>query len=200
MEKQICNKCKVEKYVLEFHRNVKSKNGYLCICKECRKKPCSEYYQNNKQQSNESKKTCRQKNINHYRAIQRKRRAERKEELNAANRLKRILNPQFRVRENMSRRMNYSLHARNLTKNKISWIELVGYDLQELKAHLEKQFTKEMSWENYGSYWHIDHIKPDSRFIYESVEDIEFKKCWALSNLQPLKAEDNLKKSNKWNG
>ena len=57
-----------------------------------------------------------------------------------------------------------------------------------------------MSWENYGSYWHIDHIKPDSRFIYESVEDIEFKKCWALSNLQPLKAEDNLKKSNKWNG
>ena len=53
-----------------------------------------------------------------------------------------------------------------------------------------------MSWDNYGE-WHIDHILPDSSFYYVSTEDDEFKKCWALSNLQPLWAIDNLKKSNK---
>ena len=200
MEKQICNKCKTEKHISDFHKNIKSKNGYLCTCKECRKKTCSDYYQSNKQKSNDSKKACRQKRINHYRSVQKKRRNERKEELNAANRLKRQLNPQLRIRENMSRRMNYSLRARNLTKNKISWIELVGYKIEDLRAHLEKYFTAEMTWENYGPYWHIDHIKPDSRFNYTSTSSIEFKECWSLSNLQPLKAEDNLKKNNKWNG
>lgn len=55
-----------------------------------------------------------------------------------------------------------------------------------------------MNWDNYGSYWHIDHIKPISLFKYETAEDPEFKKCWALDNLQPLEKIANLKKGNKF--
>jgi hypothetical protein len=69
----------------------------------------------------------------------------------------------------------------------------LGYTIEELMSHLEKQFTEGMTWENYGE-WHVDHIKPMSSFKFESVDDPEFKECWKLENLQPLWEEDNLSK------
>jgi len=64
--------------------------------------------------------------------------------------------------------------------------------------HIESQFDENMTWENYGSYWHVDHIKPQSLFEFESADDDGFKKCWALENLQPLSAKENWKKGNKY--
>ncbi len=78
--------------------------------------------------------------------------------------------------------------------------DILGYSTEELVAHLESKFTPEMSWENHGTYWHIDHIKPKSWFKYETVQDDEFKKCWALSNLQPLKASINTSKQARYEG
>lgn len=63
--------------------------------------------------------------------------------------------------------------------------------------HLEAQFNIFMSWENYGSEWHIDHKKPKSLFHFKTKEDNEFKRCWSLDNLQPLEAKFNLQKGNK---
>lgn len=77
------------------------------------------------------------------------------------------------------------------------WKNLVGYEVEDLISHLEKQFDDKMTWENYGSYWQIDHIKPISLFKYKTAEDTEFKKCWALENLQPLEAKENLRKGNR---
>lgn len=57
-----------------------------------------------------------------------------------------------------------------------------------------------MNWQNYGKqpgYWCIDHIYPDSKFNYKSVEDEEFQKCWALENLRPLEWMENIKKADK---
>ena len=76
------------------------------------------------------------------------------------------------------------------------WSALVGYDATALKKHIEGRFLPGMGWDNYGQ-WHIDHITPKSKFNYNSADDPDFKKCWALSNLQPLWAEDNLRKNNK---
>ena len=69
------------------------------------------------------------------------------------------------------------------------------YTLLELVKHLESQFKPEMSWANYGKYWHVDHIIPISWFTFTSQNDIEFQRCWALSNLQPLEASNNLRKN-----
>ena len=68
-------------------------------------------------------------------------------------------------------------------------------------THLEKQFTDGMTWEKFlrGEIW-MDHIKPISKFNYVSSEDIEFKECWSLNNLQPLWAKDNRRKYNKYMG
>ncbi|MFA5340263.1 MAG: hypothetical protein WC332_00660 [Clostridia bacterium] len=82
------------------------------------------------------------------------------------------------------------------TKNNRKLEMIIGYSILRLKAHLEKQFKAGMSWNNDGK-WHIDHKIPMSAFNFETPEDIDFKKCWALSNLQPLWAVDNLKKHNK---
>ena len=98
-----------------------------------------------------------------------------------------------KVSFNFSRRMRKSLNG---IKESKSWESLVDYSMEELKCHLENQFTEGMSWENYGK-WHIDHILPVSSFNIQDLNDDDFKKCWSLDNLQPMWAEENIKKSNK---
>jgi len=103
-------------------------------------------------------------------------------------------NPKARVTSNIRYRIWSTLNG-----SKSSALEQVlGYSITQLMLHLENKFTKGMTWDNYGE-WHIDHIIPISNFDYSTVNDIDFKKCWELSNLQPLWACDNLTKSNKIN-
>ena len=75
--------------------------------------------------------------------------------------------------------------------------ELLPYNKRELREHIESQFDDKMSWDNYGTYWDLDHIYPQSLLPYESMEDENFVKCWSLDNLQPLGKKQNIKKSNK---
>lgn len=100
--------------------------------------------------------------------------------------------PHFKLNSNMGRAIRLALNG-----NKDNdWFRLVDYSLGELVAHLESNFDEKMNWSNYGSYWHIDHIKPRSSFNYQRPTDIEFRECWSLSNLQPLEAKENIRKSN----
>jgi 5-methylcytosine-specific restriction endonuclease McrA len=70
------------------------------------------------------------------------------------------------------------------------------YTPEQLKEHLESQFEDWMTWDNYGE-WHVDHIHPQSLLPYDSMDHPNFQKCWALENLQPLEARENIIKSNK---
>lgn len=75
---------------------------------------------------------------------------------------------------------------------------LLGYTPDDLKRHLERQFTEGMSWDNYGrDGWHIDHRIPLSAFNYETPDHIDFKRAWSLSNLQPMWARENKSKNAK---
>jgi len=102
---------------------------------------------------------------------------------------------QFRLSSKHSAYIKRSLKSK---KNGAKWQEIVGYNVSDLISHLEKQFDSKMSWENYGKYWHIDHIKPISLFKFNSPTDKEFIECWSLKNLQPLEAKENIRKSNKY--
>ena len=74
--------------------------------------------------------------------------------------------------------------------------KLIGCNVEHLKKHLQSKFTKGMSWNNYGVYgWHIDHIKPCILFDLSKTE--QQQECFHYTNLQPLWAEDNLKKRDK---
>lgn len=70
--------------------------------------------------------------------------------------------------------------------------KILGAPLDQAKAHLEKQFTEGMSWENYGD-WHVDHIIPLSSA--KTQEDLVV--LCHHTNLQPLWAEENLRKGAK---
>lgn len=74
--------------------------------------------------------------------------------------------------------------------------DLLGYRRRELMAHLEALFSPGMSWENYGE-WHIDHVVPLAAFNFTTCDCFDFKRAWRLSNLQPLWAHENMKKSAK---
>ena len=94
--------------------------------------------------------------------------------------------PKYKISRNLANSIRQSLR----TGKRGSWEGLVGYSLRELREHLERRFQEGMSWENYGE-WHIDHVLPIASFDFSTTEDKNFKRCWALSNLQPLWAKDN---------
>ena len=90
-----------------------------------------------------------------------------------------------------------ALHRKGGDKKERGWENLVGYSIRDLMKHLQKQFKDGMSWDNYGE-WHIDHIIPVSKFNFISTDDFDFKRCWTLSNLQPLWASENARKHAKY--
>lgn len=71
--------------------------------------------------------------------------------------------------------------------------KLIGCTTQQLASHLESKFTKRMTWDNYGTYWHIDHVLPCSSFDHAVPEQVA--QCWHWTNLAPLEAQKNLNKS-----
>lgn len=107
---------------------------------------------------------------------------------------RRTVDPAYKLRRNCSTMIWQSLKG---GKNNQSILSYLPYTMEELKLHLESKFDQNMTWENYGSYWHIDHIVPQSHFIFASMSDENFQKCWSLENLQPLEAAQNIRKSNK---
>jgi len=109
-------------------------------------------------------------------------------------RKRRLFDPAYKLRDNCSRLINHAMHG---SKNGQSILKYLYYSMEELKHHLEKQFDEKMNWENYGSYWQIDHIIPQSKLPYTSMEDDNFKKCWSLDNLRPLEKIANIRKGNK---
>lgn len=99
--------------------------------------------------------------------------------------------PAFVVNENVRNAIRVSLQGAKAGRH---WEALVGYALAELMRHLERQFLPGMTWENYGPVWHVDHIVPLSSFHFDSAEHPDFRAAWAITNLRPLWAEENLEK------
>lgn len=117
-----------------------------------------------------------------------------REHVNAKAR-KRREDPKNRLASNMRNRISSALRG---GKGGRHWEDLVDYTLDELKQHLESKFLLGMTWDNYGKYgWEVDHIVPVNAFDFSSPDDPAFKECFALSNLQPLWAKDNLSKNDK---
>lgn len=103
--------------------------------------------------------------------------------------------PKFALNEFMRSGILKSLGDK---KDGNSWTTFVDYTVDELKAHLERQFLPGMTWENRGvNGWHIDHILPIASFDYDRPDHPDFKACWALTNLRPMWGGDNIRKKDK---
>lgn len=108
-----------------------------------------------------------------------------------------------RIHESISSMVSNTIRNSGKSKNNLSISKYLLYSFFELKIHLESQFEPWMNWDNYGrasknkQTWQIDHIIPRINFKYESMDSYNFQKCWALENLRPLSAVENLSKKDK---
>jgi len=220
METKICNKCKIQKELTEFYKLKSSKDGYNGWCKICLNEKnnkwrennrevaltySKKWYQNNKDKKSEYFEKYRIETPEKIKETKKKYREKNKEIIkqkkkiydelykpkrNLLRREKQKTDIVFKLINNVRVRLIKYLKKLNITK-KNKTFEIVGCTPQELKEHLEKQFVDGMSWEN-RSEWHIDHIIP----LSSAKTEEEIYKLSHYTNLQPLWAIDNIKKSN----
>ena len=184
-EYHIKNKEKIAKQRKEYREKNKDKmKEYREKNKDKIKKQSKEYKENNKEHLQMKRKEYREKNkeiINIKQNIRRKKRYHN--------------DALFRVSINIRGAVNRVCFGGVKTGKSI---DLVGCDNTFLMNHLESLFTYKMNWNNYGTYWHIDHIKPISSFHDLAVDPLQQRLCCNWRNLQPLEANENLSKSDKW--
>jgi hypothetical protein len=152
--------------------------------KERLKRNHKKWSESKREYLNQYHKEWREKNIDKHR--ENKRNYEKTRKTN---------DPIYKLIANFRTAIYQVLKENNITKNG-HYFEILGYTPDDLIKHIESQFTEGMSWENYGDF-HIDHIKPISSFNIREIGDNEFMKCWSLDNLQPMWADENIRKSNK---
>ena len=105
---------------------------------------------------------------------------------------RKLNNPIYRLSVIVRNRIRTFIKSKNITKNNPTF-NIVGCTPEYLKEHIEKQFKEGMSWELMGKHIHIDHIIPLSS---AKTEEEIYNLCH-YTNLQPLWAEDNLRKGDK---
>lgn len=216
---KVCTQCKEAKEEVEFSFDKRNKCGLQSACRECQRNANRQRYNQNRETLNKKAQVWRDENREYVRKRARRQYRKIKDskewkdrhrvfvnrwKSNNPDKVKAINNrhdarKRTTARGKLSHAMSRDINAsiRRGSKDGRTWESLAGYTIEQLKVHLEKQFSPGMSWENYGSYWHIDHKTPESAFNFETPEDIDFKRCWAMKNLQPLEAKANMIKGAK---
>lgn len=195
METKVCKTCNELKSIHEFSLFNKEKGLRINQCRGCkiqylknynsataeiRKIKKKEYREKNKEIVQERKKLYYQNNKEKIRVY--------KKNWETNKRNNDVI---FKLKQQVRHRINVFVKTNNMKKNNKTF-DIVGCSPYDLKEHLEKQFDNGMSWEN-RTEWHIDHIIPLSSA--KTIEEL-YKLCH-YTNLQPLWAEDNLRKNNK---
>lgn len=192
-----CSKCHIYKDILEFHKNKTISDGFHHKCKLCKSIDAHNYYINNI----EERKLAWKKYYNNNKEKQKIKRdkwyVKNKDIANERSkeyRKKKFKeNVQYKLKHYLRTRLKHALREKLKTGSAVRELGCTGY---ELKQYLESKFQAGMTWDNWSQKgWHVDHIKPLSSFDLSNPE--QFKQAVHYTNLQPLWAKDNLKKSNK---
>lgn len=197
---KVCTRCKIEKEYTSFTKNKAIKDGYSIYCKPCKSSIKKQSYgkhkksilvknkkwaKNNPEKSKQIKSRWLENNVEKRKEILKK--------YKKSDKYKNWVSYNLNYKISARLRSRISIAIKNNWKTGSAVTDL-GCSIEELKIHLESKFQSGMTWENYGR-WHIDHIKPLSSFDLTKRE--EFLEACNYNNLQPLWAEDNLKKGNK---
>ena len=95
-------------------------------------------------------------------------------------------NINYRIKKSLAARLRTVIVKNDSTMN------YIGCNIQYLREWFEYNFTSEMNWDNYGSYWSIDHIIPVCKF--ELTDEDEKLKCCNWTNLMPVTVKYNSSK------
>lgn len=172
-----CRTCKEKKPATNehYHWHTKSKGRLKGVCKPCDDARRSQWNKDNPERHNEHGRRTFAKNYKKNRA-----------------------NPVWVMKRRVGSAVANFLAKQDTPGHKQRpTFEALPYTAEQLVEHLESQFDDKMTWDNYGTYWHVDHIYPQSKLPFDSLDHPNFLKCWALENLRPLEAKENIMKSDK---
>ena len=94
------------------------------------------------------------------------------------------------IKQKQRLRSNFSSLFRRYRDTKVDRMsKMIGCTWGFFASWIESRFTKKMKWDNYGIYWHIDHIEPLAAFDVYNNEHM--RRAWYYTNLRPLSAKEN---------
>lgn len=219
-----CTKCKIEKSIIEFQKRKDRKSGFKSYCKRCDADRSSDYARKNRELVNEKSRCYYALNKNEiikkksiYATENKEKIYKNKRDRYNENATIRDKKTQYRLKNKiiivknkleyhkkrmandpvyaMKRRIIYilsnSFRSNGYTK-KSRTHEILGCSFEYFKNYFEAQFKDGMSWEN-RSKWEIDHIIP----LASAKTEDDVIRLNHYTNLQPLWAIDNKRKSDK---
>ncbi|MEI6702601.1 MAG: hypothetical protein WCL71_03575 [Deltaproteobacteria bacterium] len=190
---KFCPKCKKTKDESAFFKDKSHSSGLAAACKVCRKS----YNEKNAEQLKTWRRAHYLENKSKILLQNKANRPKYNERRAAQIRERSQTDPLFKLTNAVRCRLRHALRATGKGTVKIATtLSLLGCSPAVLKTHIENQFEPGMTWDNHGLHgWHVDHIKPCAKF--DLTKEAEQMECFHYSNLQPLWAEDNLKKGSK---
>ena len=179
-----CNNCNLEKPYTDFHKDKSKAFGVSSQCKICVIARNGKYRESNRDK-------CRA-----YTAYYEK---THKESVNAYFRNKRATDPLFKLLSSCRVLIGKKFKDNNHIKASKT-VDILGCSMNDFKEYIQKQFSDGMTWDNYGSMWHLDHIIPVMWKNDGIVTEEKIIERNHYTNFQPMWAVDNYKKQNKFIG
>lgn len=196
----VCRACRAKDHAENRESRLAPRRVHYQENKDRLKEVNREYYWKNPEANRAAAVKRHEKNRDANLARMNAYRAAHKDEINARRRVAEV--GRFQARYKVDPVFTLKHRVRSLIRRTISagrggrrMHQLLGYTIQELRAHIERQFVLGMNWDRFfAGDIHIDHILPVSHFNPRAYDSPEFKECWALSNLRPMWAKDNWSK------
>lgn len=199
---KICCKCKKEKEDEDFYIRKSAKDGLRSTCIACDLDDNNQYYKNNRTRMLDKNRKFALKNPEYFKNYRIEKEKERKEynkryseshraEIQRKKKERKKLDINYKLACNLRSRIT---HAVKGSQKRGSAVKDLGCSIDFFKKYIESKFEPGMSWENWKiNGWHIDHIVPLGLFNLSNRE--QFLQACHYTNLQPLWAEENLKKN-----
>jgi len=188
MSQKVCTKCDK---LLHINNFPVYKGKTKSICRSCLNLSSKLWKYNNKQRIKQYNTEYRADHSLEIREQRKEYRKNNRDIINKYERYKTQTDINFKLSKRIRNRLNDIIRQR-FTYKKSKLNEYLGCSLDFLKTYIESKFLLGMSWDNYGK-WHIDHIIP----LSSATSEEELYKLNHYTNLQPLWAIDNIRKSNK---
>jgi len=185
-----CSKCKEWKPLERYNKSSDRWDGLKVTCMDC----YSEYRAENRERMAEYNKKYWAETKEEQTQKHREWKDKNKDHISEYFKNKRKTDSNYQISDNLRSRLRKALKDQDVIKTQRTF-DLIDCSIDFLKDWLELKFKEGMTWENYGE-WHIDHIKPCSKFNLSDEE--EQKKCFNYKNLQPLWASENTSKGAKY--
>lgn len=216
MEARTCTHCKQEKDITHFYRDysIIHSIAFRAKCKECIKTLSKSRKQHEKKDITEKICVCCNKKLTISNFFKSTRHLDgffahckacheiKLENIGYNVKIKRtpeymkqywkdkLQNIQYRMKQNIKR----YLSQRMTNKKQYKTTKYIGCSIEFFIKWLEYRFTIDMNWENYSSYWEMDHVRPCASFDFTKDRDV--MTCFNWQNYQPLHKDENRKKSN----